>query len=221
MAQVVENPDGTFSSVVEDTDVTGMDYDDMVDSGIIDEVTEEVQPDDLETEEDILDGVLSDPLEDPEEVPVDSDDLSDPVVIMPYSSVDSDAVFSPVDWQLNLARSRSLGEHYLMYAQRIQNGSYNRYWHYYLILGSDISYANDIYTYDNCDIYSYYADGSAAAYEVTAGSGSVDGDQYLVYSDLYFDYVGTDPMWNTFPYVVYMMLLIIFVMILIGGRRRV
>lgn len=137
-----------------------------------------------------------------------------------YSSVPSNAAFTPTAWQVNLASARQLGEHYLMYAVRQSYGS-SYYWHYYLVLGSDISYADDIYTFADCDVYSYYNYSSTVFYELSVESGTVDGGVSLVYSDLYFDYVGTDPVVNAYPFISFIMFILIFVVILIGGRKNV
>lgn len=137
-----------------------------------------------------------------------------------YSSVPSTASFSPTAWQINLAQNRQLGEHYLMYAVRRTSGS-SYYWDYFLVLGRDISYDSDIYTYSDCDVYNYYNYNSTVFYEFSVDSGTINGSQSLVYSDLYFDYVGVDPVDNSYPYISFAILIIIFVSILIGGRRHV
>lgn len=138
-----------------------------------------------------------------------------------YSAVPSSAAFTPTAWQVNLASTRQLGEHYLMYAHRVYYSGSSSYWHYFLVLGDDISFENGSYTYTDCDVYSYYSYGNTVYYDRDLGSGSLDGDSTLVYSDLYFDYVGVEPAVNSYPFIGFTLLLLIFVVVMIGGRKRV
>lgn len=205
MAQVQLNEDtGLFESVVGDESVN-----DVVTSDQAKEVLENV-----EDQEDILDGMESTSPSLEEEI------ISDPAAaafdysVSPYAAVDTDYSFTPQTWQVNLASSRSFGEHYLMYMTR--DGSSRSYW---LILGKDISYSNDVYTFADCEQYYYNSYSSTVTYEVSSASGSVNGETYLVYSDLYFDYVGADPALGATPYIMFVLLFIIILLLIVRGKR--
>lgn len=189
--------DGSVNDVGQDTTDTVSDTASGVDG------QEEASQDGLESEEDIVvtvDGAV---------------DLSD-YGIMPLSTVDTDAAFTPRDWQVNIAQSRGMGEHYLLWAVR-QSSSYSR-WIYYLAVGKDIEYSNDVYTYKDVDLYSYYDNGSTVEYELSEASGSIDGNTYLVYSDLYFDYVPAPASESPVPVILAVAFFLIFALLLI--RRK-
>lgn len=217
MAQIEFNDEtGLFESTVGDENV-----DDVVTSQEAVEVLEDYEEsqevqEDVEDTQDILDGMELAPLPDQEEAPTDSDVVLDDYFIVPYSAAPSDTSFSPQNWQINLAAGRSLGEHYLMYGIRSSSGSY--YWHYYLVIGDDISYENDSYIYSDCDVYSYYSANNVVHYDRETGSGVISGAEQVVYSDLYFDYVGSDPASSATPYLIYVLLFVIILLLMI--RRK-
>lgn len=207
MAQIELDPEtGLFEAVIEDEENAQ-------------EVQEDVQTDVLEDTEDILDFVEPSPLEGAQEAPPDPDVYLYDDAVSLMSAVPSSAAFTPNAWQTNLASNRSMGEHYLMYANRVYYNGSSSYWHYFLILGSDITYDSDLYTYTDCDVYSYYSYSNTVFYERDLGSGTVNGGQNLVYSDLYFDYVGVDPACSSSVYVDYVLLAFIVVLLMIRGKR--
>lgn len=231
-AQVELNEDGTFSSVVGDTDVTDMTYEEIQE--VVEEQEIVVQPseqitdegeisDVLETTENILDDMGTTAMEDTETFEVVEDSGSSDYSVMPLSTVDTDYTYSPTAWQLNLASKRSLGEHYLMYGVRTGSGSYNGYWDYYLVLGDDIEYneASDSYAYTDCDVYHHSTYDGVVTYERMESSGAISGSSQVVYSDLYFDYVGIDPVENSYPYMSFALFMIMIVLLIVGGRKNV
>lgn len=233
MAQIELNPDtGLFESVVGEESanevVTPSDAADLLeqDAALSDQVYGELMEEDndgaLESEKDILDGVQSPAVEDSEGASALQEVLSDDDLIAPLAAVPSTASFTPTAWQVNLAESRPLGQHYLMYADRVYYGSgSNSYWHYFLILGDDIEYESDLYSYTDCDVYSYYSYSGTVYYDHDIGSGTVDGTAKLVYSDLYFDYVGADPAEHSSVYVLYALLMVIIVLLIVGRKTHV
>lgn len=175
----------------------------------------------LENQEELSDPVQAFTVEDTETSEEVSDDLSYDDFIFPLAAVSSTAAFTPTAWQMNLASGRSLGQHYLMYANRVYYSGSSSYWHYFLVLGDDIEYADDIYSYTDCDVYSYYSYSNTVYYDREIGSGVVDGLATLVYSDLYFDYVGTEPAEHSSVYVLYALLMVIIVLLILRGRSHV
>lgn len=137
--------------------------------------------------------------------------------MMPMSVVDNDVSFTPRDWQVNIAQSRGMGEHYLLWAVR-QSSGYSR-WIYYLAVGKDIEFSNDVYTYNHVDLYSYCDNGSNVEYELSEASGSVDGNMYLVYSDLYFDYVPAPDSESPFIGFFVVAFFLIFTLLLFSRRK--
>lgn len=214
LAHVVENPDGTFSSFKDGQDVSDMTYQDLVDAGLAG--SKEDNWSDMEESE----GDSFPPSSVPSAGAEDNPDTVYDYGIDPLASVSSQANFTPTAWQVNLASFRSMGEHYLMYAVRRTSGS-SSYLQYYLVRGKDIKYDNGIYTYTDCDLYTLYNYSSIVNYETYVSSGSVSGSSSLVYSDLYFDYIGNDPIDNAMPYLMFTLFLIVIVLLVIGGRRRV
>lgn len=144
---------------------------------------------------------------------------SDQSYMAPYAVIPDESAYTPAAWQVNLAAHRALGEHYVMYAHRVSTSTSYRYWRYYLILGDNISYQNEIYQYKDCEVYSYYDSGDYVTYEVVSGSGSVDGSQYLVYSDLYFDYVAVPAGVDSYCYIFFALFFLMFVLILVTRRK--
>ncbi len=69
------------------------------------------------------------------------------------------------------------------------------------------------------DLYSYLDNGDTVTYEVENSSGSVNGSQYLVYSDLYFDYVGSDSANSPVVYIFFIAFVMLFVLLLATRRR--
>lgn len=211
-AQVQENKDGTFSSVI---DVTDMTYEELEKNDLIGGSDNEVMAD---PEADPVPDIAT-PLPDPEvdlSASAVPDDIGNPV---PFANVDSDLVFTVQNWQVNLASNRKIGEHYLIWGVRNNSGSSYRYWDYYCAIGSDITYSSDLYTYTNVDLYHYANRDGSVMYEVASSSGTVNGEQYLVYSDLYFDYVGESPEQPSFYIAVVFFFIIIF--LLVGVMKRV
>lgn len=223
MAQIrFDNSIGEFVSAVGDSVVSDIsDFDEIQE--IVEEEVQEENLDVVEAQEDILDSVESDSVEDQEEIETSESDSSGDYSVMPMSVVDSGYSFSPQTWQVNLAAARSMGEHYLMYGIRRSSSGYYSYWDYYLALGDDIEYneSTDVYDYTNCDFYHYSSIDDVITYEVYESSGSISGSDHVVYSDLYFDYVGVDPVNNSGFFVCWTMLFFIFLAVLIGGRRNV
>ena len=210
MAEVKLNEEtGMFEAVFGDQSV-----DDVTDPGQAAEILEEEDTNVLENQADILDDMGDAAVEVTPEAASDPDFIYDPYAISPYAAVDTDYSFTPQTWQVNLASSRSFGEHYLMYMTR--DGSSRSYW---LILGKDISYSNDVYTFADCEQYYYDSYSSTVTYEVSSASGSVNGETYLVYSDLYFDYVGADPALGATPYIMFVLLFIIILLLIVRGKR--
>ena len=228
MAYVELNPiTGEFDAVVGDQIVSDIsDFDELQE--IVEEETslpvEEVIPDVVETETDLLYNLQSPALEIEEEDQTGEEYDPADYSVMPLSVVDTDYSFSPQTWQLNMAANRSFGEHYLMYGVRRSGSSgYNNYWDYYLVLGNDIEYdqSSDRYSYTDCDLYHYSSYDGYVTYELTESSGSLSGSSSVVYSDLYFDYVGVDPVVNSYPYIGFVMILILMLISFFGGRRNV
>lgn len=143
------------------------------------------------------------------------------IYVLPASVTASNAVFTPTVWQVNLAEHRAFGDHYLMWAQRVNYSGSSYYWRYYLALGPDITKSGDTYRWQDAEVYSYYTYNSAVTYDVSVNSGSVSGSTYLVYSDLYFDYVGVDPAGSSLVYVTFIMFVIVIALLMIGGKRNV
>lgn len=172
-----ETPGGTQSEQISDSEVK----------------TDEDVP--IEDDTEYVDSTESTSGEDAVETPsfylVDSDDY------LVYSSVADSGGFSPQSWQTALASGRGLGEHYLIYGAKhyYGSGNYNYYWDYYTIVGKEIEFdeSNSLYTYSDCDIYHYSNYDNHVTYTLSKESGTVSGNSYLVYSDLYFDYVGVSP----------------------------
>lgn len=212
--QQIEESEVASDDILPSTDEEGIPLEDMpVDAGVDEEPQEGYElevPDSMEIPEEIP----------PYYLPSYLDTYSDPGMEL-YSSVPSNAAFTPTAWQVNLASARQLGEHYLMYADRVYYSGSSSYWHYFLVLGDGISFDNGVYTYADCDVYSYYSYAGTVYYDRDLGSGSLDGNGTLVYSDLYFDYVGVEPAVNSYPFIVFALLLFVFVAIVIGGRKRV
>lgn len=139
---------------------------------------------------------------------------------LPAAVVPSTASYTPQAFQLNLAQNRSFGEHYVMWAQRVSSGS-SYYWRYYIAVGRKITYSSNVYRYTDVELYTYSAYNSQVTYDVSVTSGAVSGTTYLVYSDLYFDYVGVDPAVNGSVYIYFALFMIIIVLLIFGGKRNV
>lgn len=153
---------------------------------------------------------------------------SDVFTVTPVSDVDaapasvaaSNAAYTPQAWQINLAENRSFGEHYIMWAERIYSGSSSYYWRYHIALGSKISYASNVYTYTDAEVYTYYSYNSSVTYDVSVSSGTVSGSSYLVYSDLYFDYVGVDPAFKGSVYIFFALFVIIIALLIYWREKK-
>lgn len=148
-----------------------------------------------------------------------SDD--DPVEVVPLA-VDGDDIslynFTPQQWQLNMAQNRPVGWHYLMTRTGTGNNNYT------LILGRDIVYDNGLYTYHDADFYSVYTTGSSSGsiryhYDIhDHWSGTVSSSSYMVYSDLYFDYLGGRSVSYSWLILAFIALLILFLIFFKGNK---
>lgn len=136
--------------------------------------------------------------------------------VMPLSDV-STASFTPQTWQLNMAQNRPIGWHYLMTRLNSNN-------QYILVLGRDIVYSNGIYNYSSCDYYTVYSITSSGTtrfyYDVLSdASGTVNSSSYVVYSDLFFDYLGGRSVSYSWLIIVFILLGILFLMYIRGKRK--
>lgn len=122
-------------------------------------------------------------------------------------------------WQLALAQNRDFGDHYLLWAVREYYSNYSYYWHYYAVIGKDIELSDDTYTYTDCDVYELYSYNDSTTYLFQESSGTVSGSSYVVYSDLYFDYVGTKPTLSS-AYLIVVFLLVLSMLFIISLRRK-
>lgn len=227
MAQIELNEEtGLFESSVDGEYVDDLSTaDDVIE--VIEQYEENHENDDVQTNEILLDdpetgeeSVLS-PALSVEEETEDVQDTVDDLGFDLYSVAPSSNAFIPQTWQLNLSSNRSLGEHYLMWGERVYVGSSSSYWKYYCVIGRDITFNNDRYVYQDAEVYTYYSYNSQVTYDVSSDSGFVDGGGAVVYSDLYFDYVASDPLGNALPLIFVAFFFILFILILIGGRRNV
>lgn len=116
-------------------------------------------------------------------------------------------------FQNNIAANRNFDEHYLIWAVRTTSGN-QHYWKYYVVTGRHIEKNGENYSYENADWYEYYNYNNVINYTKEQRTGTVSGSTYLVYSDLYFDYVGTDPVDHLTPYLVFFFGLIITILLL-------
>lgn len=144
-----------------------------------------------------------------------ADFLASEELIEPYSV--ASGTFTPQQWQVNLASGRPIGYHYVMTRLSSSND-------YILVLGRDVTYDGNIYRYVDCDYYRVYTyiSGSSTRYDYSVtrdASGSIGSTTYVVYSDLFFDYIGS----RSFEYTFLIMLIFIFVFLLLiwwrGGNR--
>lgn len=124
----------------------------------------------------------------------------------------SSSSFSPQSWQINMAQNRPIGWHYVMTRTGVNSNNY------ILVLGRNVAYNNGLYTYVDADFYSVYSTGSSGNtryhYDVRDNwSGTISSSSYVVYSDLYFDYVGGRSVhysWFIFAFVVIILLFLMF-----------
>ena len=163
---------------------------------------------------------LSDQTEDETDVS-ESEDMADyDSYINLASAAPSVQSYSVQPWQLNLAENRQIGEHYLIWAERVYyGGNYNYYWHYFVAVGKDIEKNGDMYVYTDADVYDLYSYDNTTTYQMQQSSGSVNGASFVVYSDLYFDYVGTASTVSV-PFILVGLLLIITMLLIIALRRK-
>lgn len=149
---------------------------------------------------------------------VDSDDY------IVYSSVADSAGFSPQSWQTAIASGRGLGEHYIIYGAKhyYGSGNYNYYWDYYTIVGKEIEFdeSNSLYTYSDCDFYHYSNYDNRVTYTLSKESGTISGNSYLCYSDLYFDYVGVSPAQSCSGLLSVALLIMIAGLLVLNLRKR-
>lgn len=163
---------------------------------------------------------LSDQTEDETDVS-ESEDMADyDSYINLASAAPSVQSYSVQPWQLNLAENRQIGEHYLIWAERVYyGGNYNYYWHYFVAVGKDIEKNGDMYMYTDADVYDLFSYDNTTTYQMQQTSGSVNGSSFVVYSDLYFDYVGTASTVSV-PFILVGLLLIITMLLIIALRRK-
>lgn len=163
---------------------------------------------------------LSDQTEDETDVS-ESEDMADyDSYINLASAAPSVQSYSVQPWQLNLAENRQIGEHYLIWAERVYyGGNYNYYWHYFVAVGKDIEKNGDMYVYTDADVYDLFSYDNTTTYQMQQTSGSVNGSSFVVYSDLYFDYVGTASTVSV-PFILVGLLLIITMLLIIALRRK-
>lgn len=163
---------------------------------------------------------LSDQTEDETDVS-ESEDMADyDSYINIASAAPSVQSYSVQPWQLNMAENRQIGEHYLIWAERVYyGGNYNYYWHYFVAVGKDIEKNGDMYVYTDADVYDLFSYDNTTTYQMQQTSGSVNGSSFVVYSDLYFDYVGTASTVSV-PFILVGLLLIITMLLIIALRRK-
>lgn len=163
---------------------------------------------------------LSDQAEDETDVSQSEDMVDYDSYINLASAAPSVQSYSVQPWQLNLAENRQIGEHYLIWAERVYySGNYNYYWHYFAAVGKDIEKNGDVYVYTDADLYDLYSYDNTTTYQMQQTSGSVNGSSFVVYSDLYFDYVGTASTVSV-PFILVGLLLIITMLLIIALRRK-
>lgn len=129
----------------------------------------------------------------------------------------SSSSFSPQAWQINMAEHRPIGWHYVM--TRTGTNTNN----YILVLGRNVTYNNGLYTYVDADFYSVYSTGSSGNtryhYDVYDNwSGTISSSSYVVYSDLYFDYVGSRSVDYSWLILVFVVIIVLFLMFFRGNR---
>ena len=199
-----ESPGGTQSEQISDGEVkTDEDVPIKNDTEHVDSTESEISEDVVET---------------PSYYLVDSDDY------IVYSSVVDSAGFSPQSWQTAIASGRQLGEHYIIYGSKhyYGSGNYNYYWDYYVIVGKDIGFDenNSLYTYSDCDFYHYSNYDNHVTYTLSKESGSISGNSFLCYSDLYFDYVGVSPAQSCSGLLSVALLIMIAGLLILNLRKR-
>lgn len=175
---------------------------------------------DYSSESSVAGASLSDQAEDEVDASESEDMADDDSYINLASVAPSVQSYTVQPWQLNLAENRQIGEHYLIWAERVYyGGNYNYYWHYFAAVGKDIEKNGDMYVYTDADLYDLYSYDNATTYQMQQSSGSVNGSSFVVYSDLYFDYVGTASTVSV-PFILVGLLLIITMLLIILLRRK-
>lgn len=223
--QLIVNDDGSLSVGIEVDDVP-VDVTDVSVPEYIQEVEDAVQSGvHLDVSGNSVTGVTLD-FEDflsiigaDEEVPPDvSENDMDIMALAVDGNQTSSNSFTPQQWQLNLAQNRPIGAHYVMTRTGTSNQSY------ILVIGRDITYDGiNTYMYHDCDFYSVYTTGSSSSlryhYDVsTEQSGSVSASSYVVYSDLFFDYVGGR--FVPYSFIIFFVILIIFAALMFFRRKE-
>lgn len=222
--EIVENEDGSFSVQssyggvsIDMTDVSDPDQVEEVEDAFTDDIFLDVSGGDVTgvhmSYDDFVTFVSG--LEDPQDVS-ENDPEADPEDPISLLAVEGDDVsttsFNPQQWQVNMAENRPLGWHYVM--TRTGTNTNN----YILVLGRDITYADGFYTYTDADFYSVYSTGSSSNlryhYDVhDHWTGTISASTYVVYSDLYFDYLGGRSLsyvWFVLSFLVVAVLFLIF-----------
>lgn len=213
-AQIELNPETGLFDVVDP--VTDQTIQQSSQDGVIYDDAYSMPVDPQAPEEDLLDVMDPDPLPDTQIFEPDEEDSSSFDL---YSVAPSSASYTPQAWQVNLAQSRGFGEHYLMWAQRVYYSSSASYWKYFEVVGRNIRREGDVYTYEDCDLYTFYNYSGDVSYDVAESSGSVNGSSFVVFSDLYFDYAGGFPTDHVTPFVLFAFLILLMVLMLSRRSR--
>lgn len=228
--QIVENEDGSFSVEssadgvsVDVTDVSDPDQIEELEHAFEDDVFVDVSGNDVTgvhmSYDDFVSFVAG--LEAPQDVST-NDPQADPEADLSLLAVEGDDIsttsFNPQQWQINMAQNRPVGWHYVM--TRIGSNTNN----YILVLGRDIIYADGLYTYTDADFYSVYFTGSSSNlryhYDIhDHWTGTISSSSYVVYSDLYFDYLGGRSVPYTWLILAFLVVMVLFLIFFRGNRN--
>lgn len=220
--QIVVDDDGNMSVEVQVTDDisvdmtdvdTPSDVEDIIDAGQ-DNIVFDVSGNDVQSI--IMSPEAFKSLISPSEATVSENDpvVDENALLEPLMALDARDVaagnFTPQQWQINLADNRPFGCHYVMTRLSATNNNY------VLVLGEDITYSNGIYTYTDADYYHVYSysSGGSTQYDYSVSedvSGTISGTSYIVYSDLFFDYLGgrsVDYIWLIIVFLIFTLLVL-------------
>ena len=230
-------PDWTFPQISV-SDNGSFSVDTVVSDDLSVDMSDVSSPDDVEVVEDAQGVVLDVSGGDVDRIHMSVDDFAklvessfgssvsenDPVFdsdLMPLAVEGNDvsvSSFNPQAWQINMAENRPIGWHYVM--TRTGSNSNN----YILVLGRDVTYQDGLYTYQDADFYSVYQTGSSGNvryhYDVRDHySGTISSASYVVYSDLYFDYIGSRSVSYSWLIVVFIALIVLLLIFFRGNRN--
>lgn len=168
----------------------------------------------VEDFKDIVEGSFQDQTVSGDDIP---EDLAFAPLVVEGNDV-STSSFNPQAWQINLAEHRPIGWHYVMTRTGTNNNNY------ILVLGRDVIYSDGLYTYSDAEFYSVYSTGSSGStryhYDVYDNySGSISSSSYVVYSDLYFDYLGSRSVSYSWLIIAFMALIILLLIFFRGNRN--